>query len=548
YAAVVRERITELIFNYDVDGLFLDITYFRGGTCFCKYCKSEFMKMYGYELRNDISPGTPEYMDFNEFKRATRAMILTTIADTVKEIKNIPVIWNGSGSIYLAEPETDSFSDYLTTEFHAPDYLDGIIRAKWMQSRGKGFIMSTPSELGSWGDWTMVPGITLKSVVCSIAAHGGGVYYNHTPYPSGPFAQSHIPPLSENISEAFEYLESFEEYLRGTESCADTAILFSVESKRFWENGFGSEEFEYFKSLKGAVKMLLASGKPFDIIDETRLEEDCPYKTVLLPGVPYVGDETLYKLETFINKGGNILASGEFALYDESGKRKDNLPELTGCRLDGYSGMSIEYITGLDGPLKTGIPDMPILIKKAGMLPDIIAVEAGVLANKCKPPFEAKIDRHVYHQHAHPFEITEYASISQNKHGLGKFMYIPADIFRSYYETASPWLMKLVHNCLYTMDNKPLLVIEAPECAYPTILESEKGYLLQIININGPITEPAKVFPTSMLKIQRINIHTTIDFKKAGLVVSDRETILEKNGMELTLTNVGLHTAIFLEK
>ncbi|MBN2882076.1 MAG: alpha-L-fucosidase, partial [Clostridia bacterium] len=90
YAAVVRERITELIFNYDVDGLFLDITYFRGGTCFCKYCKSEFMKMYGYELRNDISPGTPEYMDFNEFRRATRAMILTTIADTVKEIKNIP--------------------------------------------------------------------------------------------------------------------------------------------------------------------------------------------------------------------------------------------------------------------------------------------------------------------------------------------------------------------------------------------------------------------------------------------------------------------------
>jgi hypothetical protein len=549
YSDVVRERIADLVFNYDVDGVFLDITYFRGGTCFCDSCKTAFKEAYGYELKNNVGPGTQEFADFLEFRRTSRAKILISICDTVKEIKNIPVIWNGSGSIYLAEPETDSFSDYLTTEFHAPDYLDGIIRAKWMQSRDKGFIMSTPSELGSWGDWTMVPEITLKSVVCSIAAHGGGVYYNHTPYPSGPFAKSYIPPLSENISKAFKYLESFEESLRDTKSCSDTAILLSIESKRFWENGFGAEGFEFFKSLKGAVKILLASGKPFDIIDESKLIEGCSYKTIIIPGVPYAGEETLDSLEAYIKEGGNVLVSGEFACLDETGKRKEQLPEFIGCRHAGYSEISVEYISGLDNSIKNSIPDMPVLIKKAGKLPDIIANESSdILAMKCKPPFEAEIDRHVYHQHAHPYEITEFAGVLQNKYGQGTVIFIPSDIFRSFYETGSPWLMMLAQNCLGVFDDNPLLVINAPECAYPTVLESDNGYLLQLININGPITEPTKVFPTTMLKIPVINIRTAIEFKNARLIASDKETILEKNGRELILKNVGLHTAIFLEK
>ena len=549
YADEVRERIAELVFNYDVDGLFLDITYFRGGTCFCKYCKRGFLEMYGYELKNDVSPGTAEYADFNEFKRASRAKILIDIAETVREIKNIPVIWNGSGSIYLAEPGTDSFSDYLTTEFHAPDYLDGIIRAKWMQSRAQDFIMSTPSELGSWGDWTMVPGITLKSVVCSIAAHGGGVYYNHTPYPSGQFAQSHIPPLTENIGNAFKYLETFERYLRNSKSSADTAILFSIEAKRFWENGFGPAGFEYFKTLKGAVKTLLSLGRPFDIIDESKLSEDLKYTTIIVPGTPYMDSGAVELLDGYIQYGGTVLVAGTFASYSEFGESLDTLPGFIGAESADHSDISVEYITDIHESIDAGIPRMPILIKGAGELRDITALEsAKVLGYKCKPPFEATLEKHVYHQHAHPFEVTGYAEILLNEHGGGKCLYFPADIFRSYYETASPWLGKMVQNCLDLLNPDPLVMVEAPDCVYSTVMENETGYLIQLININGPIHDTQKVFPQTMLTVAEVVITTKLEFTKAVLVASDTKTSLKYCGKEIIVNDLGVHTALQLER
>ncbi len=549
YAGVVRERIADLIFNYDVDGLFLDITYFRSGTCFCKHCKREFKETYGYDLKNDISPGTPEYSDFNEFKRASRARILIDITETVKEIKSIPVIWNGSGSIYLAEPETDSFSDYLTTEFHAPDYLDGIIRAKWMQSRNMDFIMSTPSELGSWGDWTMVPEITLKSVVCSIAAHGGGVYYNHTPYPSGEYAQSHIPPLTDNIGNAFKYLETFEEQLRDSKSCADTAILYSIDAKRFWDNGYGPTEFEYFKTLKGAVKMLLSSNNPFDIIDESKLIEDLNYSTIIIPGTPYMDNETIDLLDTYICNGGTVLMAGEVAAYTEFGETIKTIPKFIGAEYTRCSDMSVEYISEIHNSINKGIPGMPILIKKAGELRDIKATEGvKVLGYKCKPPFEATLDRHVYHQHAHPYDLTEYAEILLNDYGTGKCLYFSADIFRSYYETASPWLGKIVHNCLELLNPEPLVMVEAPECVYATVIDNESGYLIQLININGPIYDPQKVFPESMLSVPEIVITTQLKFTKPVLVACDKETSIEFIGKEINIKNAGVHTAVLLER
>jgi len=548
YMDIVRERISDLVFNYEVDGLFLDITYFRNGTCFCGFCKEEFMESYGYELKKDFIKGTSQYADFNEFRRISRARILTNIAESVREIRTIPVIWNGSGSMYLAEPETDWFSDYYTTEFHAPDYLDGIIRAKWMQSREKDFIISTPSELGSWGDWTMIPEITLKSVLCSIAAHGGGVYINHTPYPSGTYAKSFIQPLVNNVESVFQYLNGFEDQLRGAKSCADIAVLFSIEAKRFWENGFGPEGFEYFKSLKGAVRMLLSSGNPFDVIDEYDLIESRGYKVLVIPGAMHLKEETVEFLSEFVHDGANLLIAGEFASFDESGN-PSKLPDFLGAINMGYSELSVEYFVDLDETISSGIPDMPILIKKAGRLSDTRASEeAGVLAYKCNPPFEAEIGRHVYHQHAHPFEKTEFAELIQNDYGKGKCMYFPSDIFKSYYETASPWLMKIVHNCVDVLNLNPCLRVEAPECVFTTLMENSIGYLLQIVNINGPIPEPSKVFPAAILTIPEIKIKTSLEFREASIVAADEETDLETDNELLVIKNAGLHTAVILKK
>ncbi|MCK5758098.1 MAG: hypothetical protein KAH14_03320 [Clostridiales bacterium] len=547
YTDILRQRLADLVFNYDIDGIFFDISYFGGGKCFCDNCKNKFLELYGYELKNNVSPGTPEYADFNEFKRLSRSEFLTVITNTIREIKSIPVIWNGSGSFCLAEPEIDDYSDYITTEFHAPDYLDGITRAKWMQSRGKGYIMSTPCEMGSWGDWTMIPNSTLKSTVCSIAANGGGVFFNHTPYPSGDFAKSHIKCIEQNIGESFRYLEKFEDKLRDTESAAEILLLMSIGSKRFCENGFaGYSLSDFTASLKGAVKMLLESGTAFDIADERELASTInKYKVIVVPSAPCLGNETAQLLMGFVNNGGKLLTCSDINVYEEYGELNivNPLPAALGYELIGQSDISVEYFSDLGSSISMHVPDMPILVKQTGKLLNVVATEGStILATKTLPPFEATIEKHVYHQHAHPYKKSQYSSIIKRNNSI----YYSADIFRSFYNTSSPWLKRIFLNTLNNLYPDPILKIDAPACVYPTLLKKEGNYLLQIININGPLHEVAKSFPEEMLDIPEVYIETKLDILCIYNAVNGEEIKFADNG-EFVLKNVGIHTAVVIE-
>lgn len=547
YTDTLRHRLTELVFNYDIDGIFFDISYFGGGKCFCQSCKTKFFEMYGYELKNNVSPGTPEYADFNEFKRLSRSEFLTVITDTIREIKSIPVIWNGSGSFYLAEPEIDNYSDYLTTEFHAPDYLDGIVRAKWMQSRRKGFIMSTPCELGSWGDWTMVPHDTLKSVVCSIAGHGGGVFFNHTPYPSGEFATSYIKCVEDNIGESFRYIEKIEDKLRNTVSAADTAVLMSIKSKRFCENEFaGYSLMDFTSSIKGATKIMLESGVAFDVIDESSLSPLInQYKTIIIPLAPCLGNKVALMLIDYKNKGGTLVSCSDINVYDEFGEVNNNnpLPAELGYRYSSYSDISVEYITDLDLSIAENMPDMPILIKQAGKLQNVLATsDSNVLAIKTLPPFEATIEKHVYHQHAHPYKRTEYASILESSGSI----YFSADIFKSFYKTASPWLKRIFKNVFKLMNPKPVIKIKAPSCVYPTLLNNKGKFLLQLININGAIPEATKSYSEDIQDIPEVYVETTLEALCMYDAFTGEEIKFADNG-EFELKDIGIHTGVIIE-
>lgn len=544
YIDVIRERIADLVFNYDIDGIFFDITYFRDNNCFCSHCKKQFVSTYGYELRNDVRPGTHEYSDFNEFKRISRAKLLLALTDTVKEIKQIPVIWNGSGSFYLAEPETDEYSDYLTTEFHAPDYLDGIVRAKWMQSRGKGFIMSTPSEMGSWGDWTLVPENTLKSVVCSITANGGGVFFNHTPYPSGDFAKSRNECTEDNIKASFSYLEKYENHLRDAKSAAEAAVILSVESKRFCQDGFNGMNLNDFTgSLKGAVKMMLESGVPFDVVDEkTFIRDKSKYKAAILPNAPSLDDNFIEELMSF---EGSIISCGTTGMYDRyGGLLKDRpLDKKLGIEFEGFDDKSIQYMSDIANPLSEGVPDMPILLKNGGRVLNVkAAIGAERLSFKTEPPFEATLERHVYHQHAHPYKKTEFAGIVKKDNCI----YFTGDIFKSFYSTASPWLKRLFLNSLGNIYEEPILKIDAPPCVYPTLMKKNNEYILQLININGPIPEASKSFPEFMLNIPKVKVTSSFRCKKISAVSGAEESlVLSEN--EFIIKDLGVHAALIIE-
>jgi hypothetical protein len=231
YAAVIKSRIDDVVRRYEIQGVFMDITYFQPDTCFCEHCRRRFKANYGYPLSMKLARGTKELRDWHEFRRQSRYSLIGGLLKAIQELKDINVVWNGSGSYVLAENEIDDQSGYLTSEFHAPDYLDGIIRAKWMHSRGKPFTMTTPSELGSWGDWTLNPEVTLDAVFSSVIGNGGGGCVNHVPFPSGEFASSVNKNVLGIVKRSFGEIKALEPWLIHARSVPDIAVIFRLRPR-----------------------------------------------------------------------------------------------------------------------------------------------------------------------------------------------------------------------------------------------------------------------------------------------------------------------------
>ena len=253
----------------------------------------------------------------------------------------------------------------------------------------------------------------------------------------------------------------------------------SIQSKRFCENGFAEYSLSDFtSSLKGAVKMMLESGTAFDIVDESVLPSVISqYHSIIVPSAPCLGNETALLLLEFTNSGGKLITCGDTNFYDEFGEVNisNPLPKALGYEYSSPSDISVEYITDLDFSISENVPDMPILIKQAGKLLNVVATTcSSILATKTIPPFEATIEKHVYHQHAHPFKRTEYASVVKGHNNI----YFSADIFRSYYKTASPWLKRIFNNTFNMINPEPVIKIIAPSCVYPTLLKNQKFQML----------------------------------------------------------------------
>jgi len=528
YFGIAKERIADLLRRYEVQGIFLDITYFSPDTCHCRYCKERFEKRYGYTLPDQFERGTKELREFHEFLTESRTRLLEGLAQTIRQTRDVRILWNGSGNPRL-ENGADGKADILSTEFHAPDFTDGLIRVKWAQSRGMPVIMSIPYELGSWGDWSILPKENLETVVSMITANGGGCAVNHVPYPSGEFASSVNQCVKQSIKSAYDKVKALEPWLVNTESVPDVAVINSPASRRLSQWGKVFSNDSYPNSLTGAVKMLLESGRHFDVLSEkTFCANAGRYHTAILPGAACLDEETAEAVRHFVNGGGVLIASGPVGLYRNDGSRADNflLADVLGVDLKGESEFSVDYISDIKDiteKIARDIPDNPILVHQANLKAVRVSLhenaESG--ASLTEPLFEATAERHVYHQHAHPARKSGFSAVVINKFGKGTCVYFAPEIFSSFQATGSPWLLKMVQNLLDS-DCQSTVRVEAPVCPHVSLRQQGGNWVMHLTNVSGSRFDLSKSFLAQTIPMQNIKAHL---LKKASKVYSVPEKI-----------------------
>ncbi|TNJ63337.1 hypothetical protein FE784_25805 [Paenibacillus hemerocallicola] len=511
YRDYVYDQLKEIASSYDVDGFFFDITYVWPGACYCDYCKRWYGERFGTEMPVDPQPGTADMRNFLQFRREIRHHFLRDAVMVLKALNpNYAISWNGSGNYHLANREADEHADYTTTEFHPPHYLDGSIKARWQRRNGKPFELSLPHEMGSWGDWTLLPEPTLLTMAAVAVSNGAALRPGHIVIPSGEFAGTINPDMIASIGAMNRWIEEREPWLHDARSVPHAAVL------------------------------------------ERRISE---YALVVLPDQAYLPERLQLRIRDYVAQGGRLLATGHTSLYGRDGVRLANfgLADVIGNDFLDISPYSVHYLSAFQRNIAEGVPRMPILLKKTSSPLLRVRKRGGVeaLAMLVRPAVETRAHRHVYHQHAHPERVTDYPAITYHRHGSGAAIYFSGSVETSFVATGSPWLRKIVLNCIDRLLPEPVIRIEAPLSVEVTLMKQQEQHrwIIHFTSIRTERTDGTPAFIEEIIPTPTIRVTVRARPSKIYTAPDMTDIVFEEaaQGVRFDVHNVGFHAMVVLE-
>ncbi|MDF2723855.1 MAG: hypothetical protein K0Q59_3530 [Paenibacillus sp.] len=553
YRDFVAGQLTEIAERYDVAGFFFDITYVWATSCHCDYCRKLYVEKYGKPPAPAPQPGTPELRQWKQFQKHIRAEFLRFITDRLKSINpDFQIGWNHAGDLAFAHVEPDERADYLTSEFHPPVYLYGSLLAKWKRTTGKPFELMMPSEMGSWGEWTLAPEATLTTAAAIAVSGGGSISFGHVGIPSGAVKGAVPPPVVQAMKAANTFVREREEWLLGAQSVQDVAVLYGIENRRMIEATSLPNHVD--DALNGINRLLIEGNIHFDVMSDKQLPGQIhPYKVLIMPDQAYVSPAVEEAVREFVRAGGLLIASHRTSLYREDGERKSNfgLADVFGVDFDDSSRYSVNYMADFAGEYFPDVPDMPHLIKGVNTPVLRVRPSAGTqpLSFFMEPAMESKTYRHVYHQHAHPAFRTNDPAITLNRFGQGACVYIAAPIEAAFWKTGSPWLKLIALDCLKLLRPKPLLEVSAPIGVEVNLMRQNDRLILHLVQVREEKAGGSKTFIEEIWPLHRIPVK--IRQKPQRIYLAPDNTPLDfeetEDGVTFTVPELGLHAMIVLE-
>ena len=487
YRDIVRAQIEELAGRYETDGLWLDITYVFPGRCHCGHCRRRFRGRYGEEMPDAPEPGSPAMARLLEFRRLTRLDFISDFAAAVRRIRGpeFPVVWNHAHDIDFCQVEVDRLASLGACEFHAPEFDLGFWKSDWMRPAGKPFELMMPECLSGWGEWTVSPVATLKTMGAIALAAGASLNLGHVALPSGPLAGRVARPVVDHYAAMTRWLRRRHAWCKGASAVPCAALLTSVANQRLLGCLNGAAYDPAPASVRGLHRMLLDLHRPVDILCEEQAEALPRYEAAVLPEMLHVPEGLAEALRVYVRAGGTLVVEGRSGRLDAAGKPLDEsvLADLTGLRTAGACELTSRYLTGLPAALSCNLPDMPLLVRSpAGFVNGSAVAGCQTLATFMDPEFEGIPGRHVYHQQGHPAVATSWPAITVNPCGKGRVVTLLAPVGAAFRASGHPWLRNLLGNLLAAFVPDPLLRVDAPPSVRVTAMKKGDTLFVHVVH------------------------------------------------------------------
>jgi len=549
---------------YPIDGIFYDGPVYRPDTCYCKYCREKFRAKYGAEMPSKRVRRGREFKNLVDFQAASLADFLRDSNSILKSISpHLALYMNGGvrGSNWatgrlnrVLVPEQDllgSEGGFISGDLtRVPLWKPGLTaRLLETQAGGKPTVIFAAASHKPW-TFSLLPAAELRLMYADSIANGASVWFGITPFE---FDQ----PDMDAIAAMNRFVAGNADYYRGTRSEARLALVWSETTANFYAgagaqlididqiavSGAGNLETEF----SGFAAALARAHVPFDVIDDTALESEPldRYSAIVLPNVACMSDRVAGRLREYVRNGGNLAASFETSMYDDTGIRRSDyaLSDVFGAKFAGKIAgpMRWDFMKPmgkhalLAGAEREMIPS-PIYHLKAK------AATAASLANFTVP---------LAGRYEGVPAVSDDPALLLNRFGRGTVVYSSGDIGATIAGFHTQELLQFVSNVARQFAPPQVELENLPGSVELVVRSQNKGdrLLVHLVNFTGEMTRPIRnVVPLSggVLKLKQ-----GAGFGSASALVSRSHLQVEKQGdggLRVKLPQLNEYEVVVLER
>jgi hypothetical protein len=402
------------------------------------------------------------------------------------------------------------------------------VSAKYASTLGMSFLGMTGKFHLSWGEFGGYKApAALKYECASMIALGAECSVGDQLHPDGKLDGA----TYKLIGEAYRMVSEREEFCKDSAQVAEVAILSYEACNADYTN-------QYDVPDAGAGRMLLEKHILFDVVDA---EADFSgYKALILPDHIRLDKTLKDKIETFLKKGGALIASGKSLLAADDNKFVIDF----GADYIGESEWNPDYIAA--GKLSGSMVESPFVMYERGE--KIKPRGCEVLSKAWKPYFNRSFDHFCSHKHAPAESEADYPAAVKK----GNIIYFAHPVFSAYKRIGQQLYRDLFYNALLTVFT-PSLKINLPAAGrvYLTRQDKKKRYILHMIfgykEMRG---EDVQVIEETV-PIFNITVELSLKekAKKVKLEPEGKEIEFkqEKNTVTFTVAKVDMHRMVSIE-
>jgi len=332
YREYAIAQIEELVTNYPIDGLLVDILWWGNmGTewCCCNYCKQAYQVKFGKVMPEELNwekLGAAAMKQAIEWRRDSLEETYREIHTKVKSIRpDLPLSYHGMVSWHIGRGSLAARTNCLRLSdiAYIEVYGDPSFYTAWLRGISRKPVMNVPLGYGG--------GESGQAAAAAIVAHGGKCMMGLTPF----------------TKTIYREIEEKQPYLEDASPVLYAAIVYSEASKIYYRHEnepyvtlqplkWLPEVIDYTKdniedrspmpNIRGAFDLLQKLHVPVEFLSEMdlNLPELKKFIVVILPNTAILTGPQVEALSQYVKQGGSILATYETSLCDEFGMEQDN--------------------------------------------------------------------------------------------------------------------------------------------------------------------------------------------------------------------------------